>query len=321
MSTKENVLQALREAEDFLSGEKLAQQLDISRTAIWKGVKELEKDGYKIESGGKGYRLLPSDVLDAAAIKAELKGDAQTLTIKTYPSSESTMKDAKIAAINEEKTPLLLIADMQEAPHGRFKRPFFAKEKAGIYMSLLLNPEKPFAELPQYTVLMAVAVAEAIDALTPRKTAIKWVNDIYIEGKKVAGILSEAVSDVESGSISSVIIGMGINFSILQTEFPQDIQKKVTSLFPDSEPTISRNRLIAEIWNRFFLLLKQSDMDYLDTYRQKSFVLGKIVTFQRRGQTYSGKAIAINDLGELIVDLGSEQLALSSGEISLESII
>ena len=99
-------------------------------------------------------------------------------------------------------------------------------------MSLLLKPNHTFSELPQYTLLAAVAVAQAIDELTGKETQIKWVNDIYLEGKKVCGILSEATSDFESGRIASIVIGIGINFAIPQTAFPEDIQQRATSLFP-----------------------------------------------------------------------------------------
>lgn len=93
-------------------------------------------------------------------------------------------------------------------------------------MSMVLQPNQNFEEIAQYTVIMAVAVARAMDALAGVHTEIKWVNDLYLNGKKVCGILSEAMSNVETGQISNVIIGMGINFSITETEFPEDIRRK-----------------------------------------------------------------------------------------------
>ncbi|MGM0214255.1 biotin--[acetyl-CoA-carboxylase] ligase [Enterococcus sp. AZ109] len=317
MSTKEKVLQKLKTSTSYVSGEQLAQELSLSRTSIWKAIKELEKAGYQIEHHSTGYRYQASDVLDAAELT---DGIHQKVAVRVLDSSVSTMKDAQIAVINGEAPPVLVVADMQEAPRGRFNRPFFAMEKSGIYMSLLLKPETQLHELPQYTVLMAVAVAEAIDALVGVETQIKWVNDIYLNGKKIVGILSEAMMDVESNSLKHVIIGMGINFSVPQEKFPAELQEKATSLFAHSEPTITRNQLIIEIWNRFFALLEQKESDYLTVYRKKSFVLGKRVTFERQNQQYAGKAIDISDTGELIVDLGNETIALSSGEISLSSI-
>lgn len=317
LSTKEKVLQKLKTNTDFVSGEQLAQELQLSRTAIWKAIKELEKAGYQIEHHSTGYRYQASDVLDAAEIAA---GIQQPLTIRVLDTSVSTMKDAQIAVLNGEEPPILVVADMQEAPRGRFNRPFFALEKAGIYMSILLKPDTQLHELPQYTVLMAVAVAQAIDTLAGVNTQIKWVNDIYLNGKKFVGILSEAMMDVEANSLKHVIIGMGINFSIPQEKFPADLQEKATSLFANGEPTITRNQLIIEIWNRFFQLLEQKDLNYLSVYREKSFVLGKQVTFQQKSQPFTGKAVGISDTGELLVDLDGEITSLSSGEISLSSI-
>ena len=112
---------------------------------------------------------------------------------------------------------------------------------------------------------------------------------------------------------------MGINFSIPQENYPEELQEKATSLFPDGVATTTRNQLIITIWNRFFALLADPTT-YLDAYRKKSFVLGKKITFKRKDQLYVGTAIAITDVGELVVDLGNETMTLSSGEISLSSI-
>lgn len=316
MTTKEKILARLKAAEEVLSGEALAQELGISRTAVWKAIKELEKKGYHIQHLANGYLYRPSDILDAKEIQTQLQSPVDVTVLET---SSSTMKDAQLAVVEGKKSPLLIVADMQEAPRGRFNRPFFAAKQQGIYMSLLLEPKEHLQELPQYTVLMAVAVAEAIDALLGVESQIKWVNDIYLDHKKVAGILSEAMTDIETNSLKYIIIGMGINFSIPQENYPEELQKKATSLFPDGKASITRNQLIIEIWNRFFKLMADQTA-YLDVYRKKSFVLGKKITFKRKDHSYLGTAIAITDTGELIVDLGSEQMTLSSGEISLSSI-
>lgn len=99
-------------------------------------------------------------------------------------------------------------------------------------MSLLLHPDKRFDELPQYTIIAASACVKAIESVTGRSASIKWVNDIYMDGKKVCGILSEAVSDMESGRISHIIIGIGLNFSVPQNHFPADLQEKPSLSFP-----------------------------------------------------------------------------------------
>ncbi|MBO0409945.1 biotin--[acetyl-CoA-carboxylase] ligase [Enterococcus hulanensis] len=316
MTTKEKVLARLKAAEEILSGEALAQELGVSRTAIWKAIKELEKKGYQIQHLANGYRYQPSDILDAKEIQEHIN---QAVDVTVLETSDSTMKDAQLAVMEGKKSPLLIVADMQKAPRGRFNRPFFAAKQQGIYMSLLLEPKEQLQELPQYTILMAVAVAEAIDELLGVESQIKWVNDIYLNHKKVVGILSEAMTDVETNSLKYIIIGMGINFSIPQENYPEELREKATSLFSDGKATTTRNQLIINIWNRFFDLLAEQTT-YLDSYRKKSFVLGKKITFKRKDQLYLGTAVAITDIGELVVDLGDEKVTLSSGEISLSSI-
>lgn len=316
LTTKEKVLARLKAAEEILSGEALAQELGVSRTAIWKAIKELEKKGYQIQHLANGYRYQPSDILDAKEIQEHIN---QAVDVTVLETSDSTMKDAQLVVMEGKKSPLLIVADMQKAPRGRFNRPFFAAKQQGIYMSLLLEPKEQLQELPQYTILMAVAVAEAIDELLGVESQIKWVNDIYLNHKKVVGILSEAMTDVETNSLKYIIIGMGINFSIPQENYPEELREKATSLFPDGKATTTRNQLIINIWNRFFDLLAEQTT-YLDSYRKKSFVLGKKITFKRKDQLYLGTAVAITDIGELVVDLGDEKVTLSSGEISLSSI-
>lgn len=324
MSTKSQVLTLLmKQTPEFISGEEMAQQLSLSRTAIWKAINELKKEGHIISSSrNKGYRYDKSDVLSAEGIRLALDPGTPNLSITVLNASESTMKDAKLAAIDGQPDNTLIVADIQEAPKGRFGRPFFSKAGSGIYMSMLLRPNQNFEEMAQYTVIMAVAIARSMDKLTNVQTEIKWVNDIYMNGKKVCGILSEAMSDVESGQISNVIIGMGINFSLKENEFPKDLREKATSLFPENEPTITRNELIGAIWNEFYTILKQlPEQSFLDDYRQKSFVLGKTVSFTQTGIDYEGIARAINDHGELVIQLQDKtEKILSSGEISLSSI-
>ena len=314
MTTKDKVLQLLKKTPDFLSGEKLAQQLEVSRTSIWKAIKELEKAGYRFEHGPTGYRYLPSDVLDAKEIQQELRSFIPDLKVQTMLTSESTMKDAKLTVAQGDSVSKLFVADTQEQARGRFGRPFFAEPGRGIYMSLLLHPDKRFDELPQYTIIAASACVKAIESVTGRSASIKWVNDIYYNGKKIAGILTEAFSSVETGLITDVIIGVGINFHI--TDFPADISEKAGSLF-SGQPSITRNQLITEIWKLFFTI---PEKDLIKVYKEKLLVLDKQVTFTENDCLYSGIAQDITNQGHLIVKLdnGQEKM-LRSGEISLSS--
>lgn len=318
-NTKEKVLTLLKQSTAILSGEALAKELGVSRTAIWKAIRELDRLGYHIEHLANGYRFLSSNALEAEEIAFDHIPQENIFIQETV---DSTMNLAKLATINTQSvsTPALFIAETQTQGRGRFGRDFFAP-KGQVYMTLLLRPNQTFEELPQYTLLAAVAVASAIDELTGNHSSIKWVNDLYLEDKKVCGILSEAMSDFETGQISYVAIGIGLNFSIPSADFPESLQAKATSLFSDEEPTTTRNELIQKIWTNFFELIDAlPDHAYLDYYRQKSFVIGRNVRFTQQGHEYLGKATGISDKGELIVETSQGIKILSSGEISLSEI-
>ncbi len=181
-------------------------------------------------------------------------------------------------------------------------------------MSLHVQPNLPYEKLPSYTLLVAAAVYKAIKNLTMIEVDIKWVNDIYFKNKKIAGILTEAMTSVETGLVTDVIIGLGINFSI--ADFPEDLKEKAGSLFMQPAP-ISRNELISEIWNCFY----NTDSDeLLYIYKERSIVLGKEVTFQLDGKLNKGLAKEISESGQLQVELEDKHtIWLNSGEISLTS--
>ena len=317
--TKEKVLHLLKQSTAILSGETLAKELGVSRTAIWKAIRELDRLGYQIEHLANGYRYVSSNVLEPEEIAFHYLKEEN---IYIHASVDSTMNVAKLATMNPTPivTPALFISEIQTQGRGRFGRDFFAP-KGQIYMTLLLRPNQTFEELPQYTLLAAVAVASAIDELTGKHSSIKWVNDLFLGEKKVGGILSEAMSDFETGQISYVAIGIGLNYAIPSADFPDELQAKATSLFSDEAPKVTRNEIIRKIWTHFFELIDGlPDTSYLDYYRQKSFVLGRQVTFTQQGREYVGRAVGISDKGELIVDTAQGQKILSSGEISLSHI-
>ncbi|PCS00489.1 biotin--[acetyl-CoA-carboxylase] ligase [Lactococcus fujiensis] len=227
--------------------------------------------------------------------------------IKIKSESHSTQEDAKADGVDQ----CLYLAENQTGSYGRFGREFYAQKTGGIYMSLLLKHAISADELPSYTLLAAAAIVKAIENLTPKKPQIKWVNDIYLEDKKIAGILAE--SSVSADQLQ-IVIGVGINFSI--SEFPEHLDKKATSLFMNEVPNLSKSELIAEIWSEFNRL---QNTDYFKIYHTHSFILGKQVEFVQNNEHFIGKAIDLSPSGELIILLENGQKKwLSSGEISLK---
>ena len=308
MKSHQLVYQILARENDYVSGEKIGEELNLSRTSIWKAIQRLQQEGLEIDSiKNRGYKLIQGDL-----ILPDLIQENTNLTIRYKPETKSTQTDAKEGIEAGNKGNTLYLSTCQTAGRGRFQRPYYSPSQGGIYMSLHIQPNLPYEKLPSYTLLIAAAVYKAIKNLTMIEVDIKWVNDIYFKNKKIAGILTEAMTSVETDLVTDVIIGLGINFSI--ADFPEDLKEKAGSLFTAPAP-ISRNDLISEIWNCFY----NTDPDeLLYIYKERSIVLGKEVTFQLDGKVKKGFAKEISESGQLQVELEDKHtIWLNSGEISL----
>lgn len=308
MKTHEILFQTLSQADNYVNGEQLAKELGVSRTSIWKAIQRLEKEGVVIESlKKKGYKLISGDILLPEVIASNTH-----LNVSLNEHCSSTQLDAKLGMEANHEGNTLYLANSQSAGKGRFGRSYYCPDQGGIYMSLHLKPQLPPAELPPYTLMVAAAICKAIKNLTLIDVSIKWVNDIYYREKKIGGILTEAITSVETGLVTDVIIGVGFNMAI--STFPEELKTKAGSLFEGPCP-ITRNSLISEIWKEFF----QTDVDELVyLYKERSLVLGRTVTFEQNQQTYQGIAKDISDTGQLLVQLDKKkEIWLNSGEISL----
>ncbi|HFI0040154.1 TPA: bifunctional biotin--[acetyl-CoA-carboxylase] ligase/biotin operon repressor BirA [Streptococcus suis] len=310
MKTYQKIYLLLKEKEDYISGEDLAQELGISRTSIWKAIRQLEAHGLTIEAArNRGYKLVEGDLLLPDLISQELQ-----LPVHLNTDSDSTQLDAKQGIEAGHASPALYLAPYQNKAKGRFGRPFYASKLGGIYMSLRLSPNVPFLEFKPYTILAAAAVVKAIQSLCDLDVQIKWVNDIYLGQKKVAGILTEAISSMENQRVTDVIIGVGINVHI--DDFPKELRQSAGNLF-DDQPPFTRNQLITAIWKAF---LETDDKELIALYKEKSLVVGQQVSFVENQVEYKGTAIAVTDTGNLVIQLDNGKAKIiSSGEISLTS--
>jgi BirA family biotin operon repressor/biotin-[acetyl-CoA-carboxylase] ligase len=321
MSVRDSVLEFLEKNRDTdVSGERLAGRLGVSRTAIWKAVCTLKAEGYPIEAAtNRGYRLLPSsDRLSAEGIRPFLRQDLQDLPIRVFQTIDSTHTQAKREAADGPGRRCVLLAERQTAGRGRFERSFYSPEGCGIYMSVSLTPNRHWPSATLLTTAAAVAVCRAVEALTGLHLQIKWVNDLFLDGKKVCGILTEAVWSLESGEIEGVILSPGLNVKPCGA-LPDALRGLVGALFEQGGPTVSRNRLAAEILNAlFFLLERPSPEDFLGEYRARSLVLGREIVFVRRRESIPATALDIDGQGGLIVRLPDGRVeTLCSGEVSL----
>ena len=323
MSTKEKVLQYLEQHKgESISGQDLADKLEVSRTSVWKAINGLKKEGYQIEATtNKGYQLsIDTDLLSEAAIVPLLSEALKGHRVIAHKTIDSTNLEAK-RIVNEDPTfEGVILSEEQTKGRGRLGRVFYSPSESGLYMSLVLRPVADLDNATLITTAAAVAVCQAIETLTGKKPQIKWVNDIFLDGRKVCGILTEGIMDMESRTIGTIILGIGLNFREPETDFPDEIQSIAGTLFDKKNAAVTRNQMVAEILNHFYLLypdlVKRS---YLDEYRKRCFVLGEQVTFPQGNETIEAKAIAIDNDGGLVVALpNGKTKILTFGEISIK---
>ncbi len=322
MSTKNDVLLVLeRERDRYISGQELAEMLKVSRAAVWKAVKSLEEDGHKILAiNNKGYMLeASSDLLSEEGVRVNLSEKYKDCPVTVLNATDSTNTQAKILAMNKAAHGTILLAEEQTAGRGRYGKSFFSPRGAGLYMSIVLKPHTGIVEPQMITIATAVAVCRAIEKLTDKKPQIKWVNDIYLEGKKICGILSEAVTDFESGSVESIVVGIGVDCTTDEAIIPEEFRGIIGSL---GTKEVSRNRLAAEIATGVLdSFEKLNDSEIIDEYRKRSFMFGREISFLRGNDKLFAKVAGISDSGSLLVRLDSgEDIALNSGEVTIGSL-
>lgn len=313
MSLKNDILYELLNHNDYISGQALAEKFDKSRAAVWKAVKNLIAEGYDIDAvTNKGYKLTENnDLISAQSIKANLKEDIEVLY---YPSVDSTNNCCKRLLADGKQGSFLVTADEQTAGRGRQGKSFYSPPLTGVYFSIVIRPHTTLQNAVTATTAAAVAVCRAIEKLTDKKPKIKWVNDVYLDGKKICGILTEAITNFEDSTVDSVIVGIGIN--IKTVDFPEDV-KIAGSL----DAGISRSRLIAEIADELLAIAQGNYKSFIDYYRSHSLVLGEKIKFIQNGRVTPATAVAIDETGGLEVMLeNGEHTTLRSGEISIRRI-
>lgn len=320
MTVKERLLPLFRERGGYLSGEEAAALLGVSRNAVWKAVSALRSEGYDIEAvTNRGYRLNDEgDVLSAAEIEKYLGllSDRLKIEVKSTVTSTNALLKEKAASGAVEGT--VLVATEQTAGRGRFTRSFFSPADSGVYFSVILRPRLSAENAALITTAAAVAVAEAAEELSGRKTQIKWVNDVLSDGKKLCGILTEAALNLESGELDYAILGIGLNVYEPDGGFPPEIANIAGAIFKE-RGTGLRSRLVAMVLERFFKYYDSlSERKFLKAYRERCVVIGRQITVLSGGGSQSALALGVDDSCRLHVKYpdGKEEY-LSSGEISV----
>ena len=245
---KAAILKILRETGDYVSGQEICEKLGVSRTAVWKVIRQLQEEGYQVDAArSRGYRIIDGpDVMTAEEVESLLDTEWAGKPVVYYPETDST--NIRIRHLGDEGAPhgTLAVADRQTAGRGRRGRTWESPGGSCIYMSILLRPDLAPEKSPMLTLVMACGVAEGIMDCADVKVQIKWPNDIIVSGKKLAGILTEMSTQVDY--INHVTVGVGINVNV--QNFPEEIQT-ATSLLSETGTQTKRAPVIAAVMKHF----------------------------------------------------------------------
>ena len=320
---KAEILTILKDTDGYVSGQELCERFGVSRTAVWKAMNQLKKEGYEIESvQNKGYHLVKTpDILS----KNELVSIRKTKWVGTeicyFDVTDSTNTQAKSLGEGDAPNGTLVVAGKQESGRGRRGRSFESPAGTGIFMTLLLRPEIEPQNASMLTLVSALAVAKGIEHMVDLPVQIKWPNDIVINGKKVCGILTEMSAQMDY--VNYIVIGIGINVGT--EEFPEEIKDVATSIYLESGKHVNRAMLIEKIWEEFedYYELYEKTQDLSSLVKEYDSYLvnrGQKVRVLDSKEPYEGKAMGITDRGELIVDTWEARRLVSAGEVSVRGV-
>lgn len=321
---KEKILQMLKEADGFISGQEICSRLGVSRTAVWKAIKQLREDGYDIEAvNNKGYRLgqVP-DVIYEQELRSLLHTKWFGSKILYFDSIDSTNNELKRQAETQVCHGLLAVAEEQTAGRGRRGHAWVSPPGTGIWFSFLLKPQISPDKASMLTLVAAMAVAKAISETTGLVSQIKWPNDIVVNKKKVCGMLTEL--SAEMTQVNYVVIGIGINAN--NREFPDEIKETATSLYIESGKPVKRAAVIEAV-GRYFeqyydAFIKAGDLSLImNEYNDMLVNAGNQVRIISGDSEEIYTAIGINPQGELVVkDEDGNIKDIRSGEVSVRGL-
>lgn len=319
MQLKEKIYKLLIQGQKEnrnISGEEIAQQCSVSRTAIWKSINSLRKDGHLIEAKPhQGYILIAGEEVFSKEALSLLVNDEMKGRLHLLEEVDSTNTLAKRLGEQGAANGTVILAKKQSAGKGRQGRSFFSPE-GGIYLSCLFRPQLRLQDSLKMTLCAAVAVCRAVEQVCHKQLEIKWVNDLFYQGKKVCGILTEASANFESGYVDYVVIGIGVNLCL--PTIPESLQDIAIGLYENTVPSV-KTQLTATILNELNTLIQNpSNSSIMEEYRQYSMMIGKQIEVLSGGTTGLATVQKILDDGRLQVQYPDGKLAcLSSGEVSI----
>ncbi|MFO8078595.1 MAG: biotin--[acetyl-CoA-carboxylase] ligase [Thermoplasmatota archaeon] len=313
-TTREQILILLKK-HTIISGEDIAEKLNISRTAVWKHIQQLKTKGYHIQSiKHKGYQLssVPNHPI-GEEVSIGLNTKIIGKNIHYFSSLPSTNSYAKTITKNKKAEGTVIIAGEQTAGRGRKKRTWHAKQ-GGLYFSIILHPNLPPQRAMIVTMAASIAVVEAINAITKEKAVIKWPNDVLIDGKKICGVLTEI--DAEMDSIHYLIIGIGIN---VNNPIDPSLASIATNLKTITHSTINLAELLQHILNCFDQLyqhITKSEYDYIKKqWLSHTNIIGKTIQIQKEKTILKGTAIGITETGSLLIKTKKGEKQIVTGDV------
>lgn len=320
MTVKEHILKLLENNRGkYYSGQDIAEEINVSRAAVWKAVKQLQADGYRIDAvSNKGYCMSDdNDIISSDSIKKYLTVPINN--IEVYKTVTSTNDLAKQYALDLKPEGTVIVAREQTAGRGRKGRSFYSPMSTGVYISVLLRPELTAEKTLYITTAAAVAVAKAIEKISGKEAKIKWVNDIFVDGKKVCGILTEGAIDFETGKMQYAVLGIGVNIKKPENDFPSEIQNIAGSVFDTTDKEVS-SIIVAEILNNFMNYYKNlASKPFYEEYKKRMFLIGKQLTVYSGKDSYPAVAIDLDEELSLIVkDENGNIKKLNTGEVSIK---
>lgn len=310
--------------EEYISGEKISKELNVSRAAVWKYMQALKLEGYEFESQSRrGYRLkaLP-DYVAAEIVDPFLKTQYMGREYYYVKNVDSTNQLAKKLANEGVAEGTVVVAEEQSTGKGRLQRGWYSPPYKGMWLSMILRPEFLPQEAPKMTLLIAVAIAKILNR-RGIPAGIKWPNDILLDGKKIVGILTELSAEMER--IHYVVVGTGLNINITEDEMPKEIREVATSLYAFTGKKWNRAEIIAdfllEVEILYEIVKAKGFEEIFDMWRELNITLGREVRVIFNDKSYEGVARDIDSSGALLIEKkdGTQEL-VQAGDVSIRPI-
>ncbi|MBI5575031.1 MAG: biotin--[acetyl-CoA-carboxylase] ligase [Deltaproteobacteria bacterium] len=318
----ERLQRILEESEGrFVSGQDIGRRLGMSRAAIWKQVQGLRRRGFGIEGArGAGYRLLGRpDEIEERELVSRLSHPQFWKAFQFFSTTDSTNSRALDLAGKDAPHGTVVCADAQTAGRGRLGRKWESPPGTNLYLSLLLRPPVEPAHAPCLTLVTAVALAMAVEEAASLAAELKWPNDLYLEGRKAAGILAETTA--EPDRLRHVVIGVGLNVNAERSSFSEDLRARATSMRIASGRVFRRVAVLASFLDSFSrcygMFLSRGFEALLPEWSRRDILKGKKAVLRIGERAVRGTAVGVDGSGMLLFRRDGESRAekVPSGEV------